>query len=143
MTLTPIFDVRVANPPNTKLIGLQVHNDGAAGKGVPMGWSYDSHLMTRTLWLTLVPKTGLQVHNNGADGKGMWPMGWEEFQSRANASAAVGPGTNGAIIEARDVTPFSLHFARFPLFCVLVHSGRLRYRPWEASLRSTIVPSVV
>jgi hypothetical protein len=26
--------------------------------------------------------------------------GWEEFHSRANASAAVGPGASGAIIEA-------------------------------------------
>ena len=45
-------------------------------------------------------------HNNGGgdDGTGgggtMWPMGWEEFLSRANASASVGPGTSGVIIEA-------------------------------------------
>ena len=30
----------------------------------------------------------------------------------------------------------------FPLFVLLVHSGRSRYRPWRASLRSAIVPSV-
>ena len=44
----------------------------------------------------------------------------------------------------KPVTPFSLHFARFSLFLfLLVRSGRSRYRPWGASLRSTIVPSVV
>jgi alpha-glucuronidase len=30
----------------------------------------------------------------------MWPMGWEEFHWRTNASSAVGPGPKGAIIEA-------------------------------------------
>ena len=34
------------------------------------------------------------------DGAAMWPMGWEEFHWRTNASDAVGPGPTGAIIEA-------------------------------------------
>ena len=42
--------------------------------------------------------------------------------------------------EAGDHHPLSLTFAHSPLYCLRVHSGRSRYRPWGASLRSTIVP---
>ena len=41
------------------------------------------------------------------------------------------------------VTTISTQFRSFPYSSfLLVRSGRLRYRPWGASLRSTIVPSV-
>ena len=40
------------------------------------------------------------VHGFQNDGANMWPMGWEEFHWRTNASSSVGPGSTGAIIEA-------------------------------------------
>eukprot|EP00035_Acanthoeca_spectabilis_P018249 m.385392 g.385392 ORF g.385392 m.385392 type:complete len:614 (+) comp16737_c4_seq1:44-1885(+) len=40
------------------------------------------------------------VHGIRNAGAPMWPMGWEEFHWRTNASDAVGPGVTGAIIEA-------------------------------------------
>eukprot|EP00040_Diaphanoeca_grandis_P034082 m.209908 g.209908 ORF g.209908 m.209908 type:complete len:646 (+) comp33056_c0_seq1:89-2026(+) len=40
------------------------------------------------------------VHAMQHEGGDMWPMGWEEFHYRTNASNSVGPGLNGTIIEA-------------------------------------------
>ena len=40
------------------------------------------------------------VHGFKNDGAYMWPMGWEEFHWRTNASNTVGTGPTGAIIEA-------------------------------------------
>ena len=40
------------------------------------------------------------------------------------------------------VTLSPLNFARSPSFFSRVHSGRSRYRPWGAPLRSTTVPSL-
>ena len=40
------------------------------------------------------------VHSLKNNGEAMWPMGWEEFHWRTNASSAVGGGPTGAIIEA-------------------------------------------
>ena len=51
-------------------------------------------------------------------------------------------GALGATGHRQVITRFRSISLISPSICLLVHSGRSRYRPWGALLRSTIVPSV-